>query len=625
MNNKGSILSVAFVVMAILTFSLTSLSVYTLRTIENTERTSNTALSRNEAQSIISQAMNDFRKGTDDFDGLEDLLEDEEYDDEEILNYDQYPELLDNLIKDVEALYEDDEAVKKLGIKEVPDMLGDFDDEHNENIHATSFRFSYTFSEDRDVVQYLHVTNHGIEYQEYTAFKFSMGTNADMVFSGGNLDGSDAEEPYIYAGTLYDSYLEYGLEENNFYQLDNDGPTNYLKSHEGALVTTNYQRCIYDREDKNDDCLETTTNSALEQGNSLVLNKHEYKRIGETEDSFLDDLFSGFDMERHYYRRFTAHFEDHIDDVDETNYLDYIGDYFEDYTIIENATEDDLDDINEHTLLRFDGEMEINKNALDIGDNVVFFDGDVRINNLEEIDDRGNLFINGDLMFEGNEKLLSTASFFVYGDMIADFEPNGGLSIKKFSEGKGITLFTLGNIEILSGDFLYEESGNVETNAFFFFANGSIFINSDQGFNMAGVLYASANGDGLQRIQTRNAPDDELENFHGIFINSQSSGTATPDEDEYEDAGETTTGLEFDNVIHPDGVEITGFSGIGKDNEHRFILRPMSEVHPGGGNNNKEQELKDSFNNVPSTFETLVLYPGEYTFQTSTFSYRITD
>lgn len=632
-NQAGSILSVAFVVMAILTFSLSSLSVYTIRTIENTERTSQNAVSRNEAQRIISQAMQDFRKGTDEYKGIEQLLD--ENPEKDILGDEDDDNFIGDedvgLISKVMDDYRSENGDTLLRIIEDDAMFRDVEDSEDfeEGIRNASFRFSYTYQENRNIVKYLHITNHGVEHKEYDAFEFSMGTNDNIFFNGGAIKQSQQGNPEelikIYAGQLYDNYQAFELDNDlNFQEIDtlvDDKPTNYLHAVDGSLITNHYRRCLFDSDEE---CTE------IDENGNLIINHDNFNRIGQDDGetpAIMENLFSGFDMDEHFFTEFNRLIEPSSVDnesITQSNYLDNLEAIFgqDDNSILSQSDfEEDLT-LDENSYINpTDGTLEINDSDFELNTDgyTLFIDGDLEIQNINEINGESTIFVRGNVEFDGTDTLKMANSFMIYGDFIANFEEGSGMLSKDKDEG--LSIFTKGNIEILHSESKLDQGNH--HNGFFFFANDSIFINAaNTNFRFGGAAYASGNGDGLERVQLRT--NDSTTYFQGIFINSYFDiNNPETIEPEYDRVNSSPADFNLEGLINPTDAEIYGYSGIGVDNDHNFVLRHFKDIHPGGGN--VEERLRDSFRNVPDSFNTIVLYPNVYSFQTSTFRYSSID
>jgi len=652
-NSSGSILSVAFVVIAILTFSLSSLSVYTIRTIENTDRTSQNAISRSEAQRYISQAINDFRKGPSEIeeylDELEDI-DDKVFDGLEILlkdNPDLFEEdelsdnLLPQLITTIKTIHNSSFEGEPLNIQHADDMWVDFDDEEYEgNVRALSFRFTFQHDDNRDVVQHLHVTNHGVEFEEFNAFLFAMGTNERFVMNGGNyfsVQDEDEDEDNvetagrIFGGQVYENYQSFiynnntdGFEPNTAENLTNDSdyPTNYPTSQEGTFITPQYRRCDFDNEDFNhgeylDGCMDTD-----EEGN-IIMYTDRFDTVSGVDEPFLDDLFVGFDLQDHINSRFERAFD--IEVTGET-YIEHLNELSTPNVVTQGAivSGDNKYDLQDNTMV--EGNLIIDDSELseiEIGENNLIVNGDLIIKNHNqelEIDGKGRIFVTGDLIFENTRNIETNASLFVQGDVRMNFQEDQGLVTPSFRDG--VTLFSMGNIEVLYSNTVTSIGGGNRRSGMFYFAHGSILLNADSvAYRSGGAVYAQAQGDGLDRVQIENA-DSERSNFQGIFINSLNTDDNIPSDnylDDYLDnPAEGQDQLGEGDIINPGSSDIFGFESIGRGESHYFDVMPIGEDGPPG----QQDNLRDSFDNLPRNFNTLVLYPERYSYQLSTFTYR---
>ena len=645
-NNKGSILSVAFIVMAILTFSLTSLSVYTLRTIENTQRTTQNAISRNEAQRIISQAINDLRYGFEDDEGeiepglqtlLEndpDLLEDDEFEDNKIID----------LCNKIEKRYKDEDGTKRLSIAIDPDHLWeDFEDTtYDGNVRAISFEFSYQHDETRNVVQQLHLTNHGVEFEEFSTFLFSMGTSANFVMNGGKFnyleDEDEMEETSgrVFGGRIYENYqnFTYDSESDNFEMRSDDEitdgglPINYPKSEQGTFITPEYFRCdfgAFEDDNTQQGCMDT-------DDGRIVMHEDDFSTISSTDAPFLDDLFMGFELQEHISERFEYFFNVNLESA---SYIDELSGL--DLTEI-NAS--DLNDVQSSGIYTENGTPsgliyssdDVTSSTINLNDHALIIDGNLLLkddSSLEEIIGDGALFITGDLIVDGAQSISSNTTVFVDGEVVFEFDDsdNHGITSPDFSDG--FTLFSMGNIEILfSGTGPTKGNSGQHRSGIFMFTRQSILINaSTDQFRFGGALYAQGLGEGLHRVQINPSGSNDLQNFHGIFLNSfveDKPNYNKPLIDDVNgdytiDLSEGESQLGEGDIVNPGSSDIYGFQTIGNIKDHHLDSTPIGDSGPGG----HMEDLRESFDNIPTNYNTLVLYPGRYTYQLSTFRYGV--
>lgn len=641
-NQKGSILSVAFIIMVVLSFSLTSLTAYTIRTVQNTERTMESNISKNEAKRIISQAMNDFRYGFDDTEGLNDFLND--FDEEEnpfdgfgdpdyYIEGELIPELLDR--------YAADEGDSLLNIKFDETKFDDI--EISNDVKAASFKFSYNYDDNRDIVRYLHVTNHGVQYEEFNAFRFTIGTNQNLAINGGEYFTGDGEGE-AYGGRILDNHI--AVDFNDFSDYGDTFTGNYPAGEPGSMISYNYQRCI-----ESHGCVSINDNS-------ITLNIDEYdgpySPDNENKD-FVSDLFMDFDLEPFYFRKF----KDFIDinevahePITQTNYIDELPniDQFESYN------NDDV--INEATLHSGDLELDTNE-TLEVND-ILVIDGDLTISSIEELIGDGILFVTGDVYFGTDDSPLNqdvemSLALFSKGKVSIHFNNDYGLYSETVSDGA--TLFALDNILIFNSSLERAQGLGNRKNSLFIFTQNSIFVDaSNYPFEITGPLYAQGKGDGLDFINIKE--NDEIIPFKGIYINSYNDGDGFQEtnddgslpewnEDEDYEIGDQVLhngiiyeasknaaknqdpshnswdeiGSDDGEQINPGSDNLSGYNLTGTSDQHNFKIYPISDAGPPG----QEEALRESFNHLPNNFRSLILFPGIYSYETSTFSYETLD
>lgn len=621
-NEKGSVMSVAIIMIALLSFAVTSVSAYSYRTAANTNRIVEDNESTNQAKRLISEAMAQFREKVDELvaDHGTDIISEQE------------KETFD---EEMDATYEDIKTRLGVEIREAPER---FDSSSvSTELNANAFRFSFSLGNDRDMVKYLFLTDYEVEWEAYDAFEYSIGSSANVVINGGHYENSTD----IYGDYLYNSYnTAIPNDDGDGYTVEEAGTDNY-PSGEVHFTSPNRYQCEVPSV-----CLDISDDG----NNHLEIDHEKYKPVDNGDSNYFSDLLLGFDYDRTFYKNLETSLETDAF-LDENTYLDHLNDGVDDGTYIgltnDSETEPFIFDSNNKDLLEENHvvvdsentEIDMDGGDLDLYDKTLIILGDLTIDNVGEINSdfreittedeeteniSGQIYVFGDIVFDNNQDLKTNANYFSTGDIDVAFEGGEGFTLYgSGANNEGMSLFAGGNISINYSNT--PTSGNARF-ALFLMAQGSIRIDSATDIlAMGGAMYAAGEGEGFDDIRIINKDgNDEPENFRGIIINSLNpSGNYEANDD----TGNNGQGGGNDSWVNPGGGNPNKDKGnSNKKSDHYFSFYDLTNSAPGEDNATPQENLRNSFDALPD-FQKLRVEPdsGELISDTSTFLYETSD
>jgi hypothetical protein len=421
------------------------------------------------------------------------------------------------------------------------------------------YRFAYALNNGTDLVMYSYISTVGSQVAEFDPFDFNMGTNGDLVLTGGYYTNAQ-----MFGKNLYFNYRGPYINKisgvpqvatvtpsSSGYYPDFQGNGNNLD----IFVTEEYLYCT-------DNCFDTNGIN-----DPFVINKDEYVDIEgsglETGDFDQDLIINNFFGDFSYETRVL----DFVTDVGPTNArvitdpitLDTIGDVVaansgpdgiecflwwcwpapstEPYTDITNDTDFDPTTDDEYLLYGayYDGDLEVNRglHMWDRDEEALVIDGDLIINNdrsnaLMLLD--GKFVITGDLIFNGYEVDIDGA-FYVMGQVIFDFEPGYGVSEQGSAREYGLTILARDNIILKSMWENHTNGRNRDSFDGFWYTEESIYLETvNNRLNFNGSIYANAKGESGNYIPVE---DQDGNPILGIVITSyrgyiNNAGNAVP-------------------------------------------------------------------------------------------------
>lgn len=572
-NERGSVMSIALIVITILTFSITTITQVTVNLAGATTLEIQQVNSENEAKSLINISINEFKYYINDPDELGTFGDFTTFNNVEI-----------GRISD------------EYGVV-VTDVTIDLGYGTSGNVDSVAYKFAHTLSNGATLYKYSIVSNYGTELLNFEPFDYSIGTNGTLILNGGrytemlmygNKIWLTGEAPYIQSGTTNQLVTPQSSEE--FPVLTNGTASEIWAS-------TEYRYC-------EDNCF--TTNAL---NNPFIIRESNYIDVdgstlpdqGNASSSVIADFFGSFDYNDFFinYIRYEAPrlseeipIEFTFDDA-KTTILAYSNDlswtsqgggkfvwpddsHFVNITVEYDAHQSEFDF---SKAFKVQGKQKslVYENNLTITDGfsmttdeslIVFQDltleGTGRIQGMIVV--FGDLYINGDdTDFEG--------SILVLGQTFINKNDLNGISTT--GNNMGFTIIAKDNIIVQSLEESHTPTANPSLLSVFFYTEESIYIDAvNSELILSGSLFARASGASGNEIFMI---DDSLVPIRGIVINSymgyvDGSGVAYPLTDEY-----------------------------------RYDMSTIP------GNNYVNQFL-----NIP-VFDTLVTSPGDYTFEETEF------
>lgn len=580
LNQKGSVLSVALIMITLLTFSLAGVSAYSFRVAENTNRVVERNDQENEAKFLIDQAITYFKIETANF--SQDFFE----------NFEE--NLADaNIIETIEDLY---------GV--LVSDAGKISSSGSESeFIARSYRFAYDMPSGRRISKVLYATYGGQEFEEFNTYLFAGATNANYFSGGGEYYSAN-----IYGRWVDINFTVLDYDQETYRLLDGTG-SNYPFFYESNIISENYGACI-----AADGCFTEDTGSF-----TLVLNDENSDR-GDLGFPLFDDIFRGFDLQTHM----------------ETVMFDSFGVTYGDYAAIDTSSQGHINSeghINGNRIIEGDLVIDSAGAALDLRGNLLIITGDLTIKDTTRIHGDGVIVVKGEFNIHNGDNLELNITIFSEGRTHIRFDETFGFTPQR--DNPGFALFSKENIII---DYNQTPVRNNNRVKLFIFSNESILINATrQDMKYKGVMYAAAKSEADPDKGLINSDlhpdiyilrDTLLKPFHGVMINSF-NGTYTTDEE-----GETIfspgeQNEDFDGWspgmgrppwsgggggTNPGGGTPTWSPpGQAAGGTHRYSVNGLYDGASG--------DVTGEFLYVPS-FGTLLLYVGDISFETGTFHYE---
>lgn len=563
-NDRGSALSVAFIVITVLTFSLTSVTSMNVNlagaTSVKLEQVNNDSI----AKGLIRQAMNEF----------------EEY----IHATDSYVDF-NNV--EIQRIFEDYGVV-------VTDVTGTGDFVDYAGTESYVYKFAYTMFDGDVLYKYVFSSIYGSSVETFNVFDYSLGTNGQLILNGGlydevNLYGEEVKlastAPYIVDGSL--TQAETPSSSASFPTFTTSGPST-------IFYEISYEYCT-------SACF--TLNGSLDP---FIINEINYIDVFESslEDQgtvspmIINDFFGSFDYDEYVIdylindaptdeRTFTTSDTSIFDVVDDIylNHSDPLvwgnGNNIQSYPttpFVDISLDDHFDFLKSENFgfsLIYHGDLTfIGDVSLDGTTEAFIIDGNLTINNSKnnKIKLDGSFIVTGNLYFIGNDVDIE-GTFFVFGQTFMNFAPGEGITTP--GNNIGFSLLAKDNIII---EEIYEShvtSSQPTMFSAFFYTEESIYIDAvNSRLYIAGSLFARGLGVSGNQIFM---DDGFSAQINGIIINS------------------------YRGYINSSGVAIAGAS----NSANGFYIEKIASAN-----------YQDRFYNIP-VFESLVQIPGLYTFETS--------
>ena len=568
-NEKGSIISVVIILIAVLSFSLTTITAYSINVVGQTNRIVTQQNNESRAKRLIEQAMVSFE------DEIRANILDygmEWFDDLTLVNSNDDIPLM-------EAIYDE------MGVTVT------FDDSFNYlesemSVTSRRYRFSYPVDEDRDIVRYIYMSNHGVEFESYNnAFLFSIGSDRDLVINGGAYQDAN-----MYGRNTYIGWQSPYRGVDGIFDIVTGSPSHPYFMNLGQINGANHNICQV-----NTHCIQVDeVNNVLRMypQHYVPMEAGDITRAALASTTF-DSLFGDFNFTNNFFRQLYT-----LGDPDNNEYLSgtqpnesNILTFIDDNVALGNlrvVTQDGIatrQSITEHSVYYGDLNLTIGNNVtLDNDGHIFIVTGDLTITSLREITGHGQIFVLGDVHIETEGNFSVDAAVFTLGSTYINFELGYGFTRDQHD---GFSIFSRGHIFMDFQDN-YRITGGQRGVGLLLFTESSMFINGAIGqHGLQGALYAQGRNEGLEDVLKYNAVTDEYEPFRGIFINS------------------------YKGQFRANHMS---WQPSNNDNFHTFGISSMVT----DGNRTR---LFESFVGLPE-FETITLIPGELYVEKGTFRYE---
>lgn len=609
-NQRGSVLTVAIVMVAILTFSLTSLSAYTLRTAENTSRSVERNFSENVAKRSIDQAMNDLEFG------MRDILEEEGMEYFKGLGEDDWQDL--ELINEIEAdtgvVIEEDEESRY----------------STDEFIVRKFLIIYPREDGRDMVRELYLSNHTVFLRDNEdAFLFSVGTDGTLAINGGNYAGSDN----IYGQTILAGHDTVIRNADGSYDIDRPGKGNLPGGAEDSYFSTRDLRYCPEGEE----CLQfkEDTDDKFVFENYQDIRDHEDFSDDFEYRQYYDNIFGGFDFDNYFFTTFDSKIDD-LSGISRNNYDAVLSDGLDEgvfYDLSEDEDYETVDDelqVDSMPILPFDtlvdGDARFDfENPIDFNGNTLIIHGDLTIERMDELSQETEIFVTGDIHIEKSHNMRLFGNLYALGEIVVDFEGETGFENPgPGPKSEGGALIADGHIRILNSYSAKDEHGGTSTRVpLFILSRQSVLIHATDKTHFGGTVFALAQGDPLDNHYVRN-DEGELEALSGIVIHSLKNDGPIADGapfawsetyDPNNNGGGGGGGPPWGGNgpppwsgpgTDPDSDDPGGFirtvhSAV-DDSGHSFSINHIRNIHPGG----QSSAVEESFDDIP-VLEPMVL------------------
>ena len=594
-NNRGSSLTITLVVIAVMAFSLTSITKMTINLSGSTTAELNSVADESLAKGLITQAISEFE----DY-----IVATDSYTD---FNNAEIPRILSEL---------------NVIVNDVTAQFPEFGD--NAGRTTTVYKFAFDLDNGDTLYKYAYMSNMGSSVDTYLPFEFSIGTEGDLILNGGYYDEIKMFGERIFVSNAapweenelvweYVTATHHMTPSNSAYPTFTDG--NNISE---LFFGTSYEYCT-------SGCFDVTESGS----NPYVINTSEYQNAvdsglsdeGEVQGEHIISFFNDFSFENYLVEHATQILPTDnrqiYDSMDLGNFESVIRNNMDVITYKSNgrtvksypstAYVDITDDSNYNfassdETLRFaavydtyndddpsTNELVINKKVTvaDFDDEGFIVLGDLILENSASNKTpkfKGTYIVTGDLIMRGYSNEFDKATFIVLGETIMDYDYGYGLKTKN---DRGFTLVAQDNVFF---DEMWENYGTSTPSeiTIFIYTEESIFIDAvESKYKIEGSLFARALGVSGNDLFM----EDELGNpIRGIVINSYRGYV---DLDWYYN---WSTGL-WEKDLTP--VPST------RDSANRFYISDM-----------KVKDYAKRFINVPA-FEGVTISDGDYTLETS--------
>jgi hypothetical protein len=511
-NERGSTLTMTIIVIAVLSFTVTSITSSTINLSSATTVEIEQTFNESEAKGLITQSISE----------LEAFMLDGG-------TYDGFN------LTEISRIYN----TYSVDVDDVTDQFPDFGDVNGAVTKV--YRFAYLLDSGQELVKYAYLSVAGSNLDTPHPFEYSLGTNGDLILNGGYYDEVSMFGNNIYLsdhGPFYeDDYLAghylSSLLSGTYPDLEDGNKKSNL------YFTNSYKYCNFN-------CFTVTENgSAPYEFNSENYNDvvgSNFAEPGNIEPDSISDFFSGFNYEDHWMEQVTDFLPNGNRTINQSmdwsnkesvirsnsGVITYTGNGKKKkvnypnkayYDITNDSNFDFSDDQRsiKHSIL-YDGDLTITADTKfqDFDEEALIVLGNLTIDNQDnqDLDIKGTFVVTGNLEFTGNDIEFEKCTFLVLGKTTFNFDLGEGFQNRR--DHFDLTFITYDTIYF---DSVYEayQNNNVPEVMGFFYTEESIWINAiNSKIELEGSLYAKAKGDSAYPIFL----EEDGAQINGIVINS---------------------------------------------------------------------------------------------------------
>jgi hypothetical protein len=545
-NQKGSTLTITLAVIAVLSFSVVSVTRLTVNLSNATSQHMQAANDEALGKALITKAISDMQL------------------------YITTEGSYDGFDTSVKPLIEDELGVGILNSTEFFDGFGD-----NGNVHSRIYKFSYAMTNGQTLFKYSYISAFGTTVDTPNPFSFSMGTDADLILNGGYYSNVDLYGKNIYLSdiAMYEEATTSGGRWNPVttisYEVTNPNLYNFPDFTSGDEDTSvyyrnEYQYCTYG-------CYEApdTTDEPFTMREDLFFNVNgsTYGEPGDVVDNNISQFFSSFilsDYLLEYGLNILPTNDMQIDDasINLDNFpvriTEYAGEpttgggnsgnYYENYTDYALYNPQNNDTTLTKGILWEGDELIISRDHIftetqQYGMVVV---GDLTIDNTQRaggwawglfsrllslgnpITISGTYIVTGDLTVKGYDVNFDNCTFIVMGG--ASFEFEDGRGFQTFGAYEDFAIIAGDNVvfkNVWEGISLDRLFTTFIPTKMMIYTDESIWIDAvESKLSFQGALYAKGTGDSENPIPLVNSTGHQI---NGIVINSYKSVQSSND------------------------------------------------------------------------------------------------
>lgn len=473
-------MSTAIIVVTILTFSLTSITVLTVNLASNTSNHLALTTEENEAKGLINEATNQFENHIrttliDPFDSFDNV--------------------------------EIDRISTELGVDvlDVTSSTPGFGTATS-GAETYAYRFSFTLSTGRIIYNDIYVSTYGKGTETFDPFEFALATDGDLILNSGMYD-----DVKLYGDSIMISDYPYYFDDlrTGWYVLDNEWPLFSYNSSLTEIYTEDYRYC-------DSGCWSLDSGASSSDPNAYIVmndnNPTVYKDVwtsslsdkGIEGDKAISDFFTSFDFDEYFFEFLVneAPINGEILPEDPTTleyttlkdliWNNYVDDfYFRDKT---NANFN-----NNRTFGRsvvYNGDLTVTRNiTMNNDDEAMVVLGNMIINSSSNNTKlSGTFIVLGDLIINGDTVDLQ-GSFFVQGETVINMNDDEGLTTN--GNNYGLSILSKDNVRFERMWVNENQSSpeNIKAMSAFIYTEQSVMIDAIHSiFNYEGSIFAEAIG-----------------------------------------------------------------------------------------------------------------------------------